>query len=216
MCEFSGKTNNFDFFGPDLPKNWFWAWNFKNLSLDSESPPPRYQVCQFPVKMDKFEFFGLNLGKLPKCDILVLTILRVLQRAGWRLKWAGWKSIELGESWNELGGVGWSWVELGERFSNTQIHGQIIHDDRPFLVLSWMSYFEILEIQQGFLRYQNWVKIRTFIWRRRFLFFFKCKIYLKVKVQWKWKSHFLLGSITLSILLKIRHLIIWKQLNPLL
>ena len=110
MCEFSGKTNNFDFYGPNLPKNGFWAWNFKNLSLDSESPPPRYQVCQFPVKMDKFEFFGLNLGKLPKCDILVLTMLRVLQRAGWRLKWAGWRSIELGESWNELGALGWSWV----------------------------------------------------------------------------------------------------------
>ena len=24
-------------------------------------------MCQFSVKTDKFEFFGLNLGKLPNC-----------------------------------------------------------------------------------------------------------------------------------------------------
>ena len=29
-----------------------------------------------------------------------------VDRAGWRLKWAGWR-------WMELGGVGWRWVELG-------------------------------------------------------------------------------------------------------
>ena len=57
--------DNFDFLGPNLPKNGFWGWNFKNLSLDSESAPPRYYVSQFSVKMDNFEFFGINLGKLP-------------------------------------------------------------------------------------------------------------------------------------------------------
>ena len=30
-----GKTNNFDFFNPTLPKNKFWGQNFKNLSADS-------------------------------------------------------------------------------------------------------------------------------------------------------------------------------------
>ena len=35
------------------------------LSLNSESAPPSYHVCQFSVKIDNFEFFGLNLGKLP-------------------------------------------------------------------------------------------------------------------------------------------------------
>ena len=52
-------------FGPNLPKNKLWGRNFKNLSLDSESAPPRYHVSEFSVKMDNFEFFGLNLGKLP-------------------------------------------------------------------------------------------------------------------------------------------------------
>ena len=65
MCQFSDKTDNFDFLGPNLPKNGFLGWNFKNLSLDLESAPPRYHVSQFSVKMDNFEFFGLNLGKLP-------------------------------------------------------------------------------------------------------------------------------------------------------
>ena len=65
VYQFSGKTNNFDFLGNKLPKNGFWGRNFKNLSLDSESTPPRYHVSQFSVKMDNFEFFGLNLGKLP-------------------------------------------------------------------------------------------------------------------------------------------------------
>ena len=88
MCYFSGKTDNFDFFYPNLPKNGFWGWNFKNLSLDSESEPPRYHACQFSVKIENFEFFGLNLGKLPN---YVLITLRMLQRAGWRLKRAGWR-----------------------------------------------------------------------------------------------------------------------------
>ena len=65
MCQFSDKTDNFDFLGPNLPKNGFWGRIFKNLSLDSESASPRYNVSQFSVKMDNFEFFGLNVGKLP-------------------------------------------------------------------------------------------------------------------------------------------------------
>ena len=54
-------------------------------------------------------------------DILVLITLRVLQRAGWRLKWAGWGWMELGGGWNELGEGGWSWVEVDARFSNTHV-----------------------------------------------------------------------------------------------
>ena len=63
--QLSDKTNNFEFFGPNLPQNGFWVRNFKNLSLYSESTPPIYHVCQFSVKMNNFWFFGLNFGKLP-------------------------------------------------------------------------------------------------------------------------------------------------------
>ena len=110
--QFSDKTNNFEFLGPNLPKNGFWGRNFKNLSLDSESTPPKYHVCQFLVKI---------WGNCPiTCNILVQILLRVLQRAGWRLKWAGWRWVKLGGGWNELGGGGWSWVEDGARFNNTR------------------------------------------------------------------------------------------------
>ena len=61
MCQFSSKTNNFDFLGPNLPKNGFCGRNFKNLSLGSES---EYDECPVLVKIDNFGFFGLNLGKL--------------------------------------------------------------------------------------------------------------------------------------------------------
>ena len=49
-------------------------------------------VCQFSVKMDNFEFFSLNLGKLPYyMRYFGSNTLTVLQRAGWRLKWDGWR-----------------------------------------------------------------------------------------------------------------------------
>ena len=62
-CQFSGKTDNFDCFDPNLPKNEFWGWNFKNPSPDSESALPRYHVCQFSVKTENFDFSGPNLPK---------------------------------------------------------------------------------------------------------------------------------------------------------
>ena len=36
--------------GPNLPKNYFWGGNFKNLSLDSESAPLTYWEHQFQTK----------------------------------------------------------------------------------------------------------------------------------------------------------------------
>ena len=63
VYQFSDKIDNFDFLGPNLPKNGFWGQNFKNLSLDSESTSLRYYVHQFSDKMDNFEFLGPNLPK---------------------------------------------------------------------------------------------------------------------------------------------------------
>ena len=98
--EFSGKTDNLGFFDPNFPKNWFWGRNFKNLSADSRSAPPRDHVCQFSVKMDNFEFFDLNLGKLPNY-----------------VQYFGSNNVEgVAESWVE---AEMSWVEVGAWFSNT-------------------------------------------------------------------------------------------------
>ena len=93
MYQFSDKTDNLDFLGPNFPKDGFWGWNFKNLSLHSESAPPRYHVSQFSVKMDNFEFFGQNLGKLSN-----------------RVRYFGSNIVEgVAKSWveNEM-----SWVEV--------------------------------------------------------------------------------------------------------
>ena len=83
MCQFSGKSDNFDFFGRNFPNSRFWGPNFKKLSPDLDSAPPSSLAGQFSVKIENFEFLGLNLGKLPHmCDIKVRITLRVLQRAG--------------------------------------------------------------------------------------------------------------------------------------
>ena len=61
--QFSDKTDNFEFLGPNLPKNGFRGQSFKNLSLDLESACLRYSVHQFSDKTDNFEFLGPNLPK---------------------------------------------------------------------------------------------------------------------------------------------------------
>ena len=63
MCQSSGKTNNFNFLGPNLPKNGFFLPEFQKPKSDFESAPPRYHVCQFSGKADNFDFFGPNLSK---------------------------------------------------------------------------------------------------------------------------------------------------------
>ena len=97
MCnDFFGKMDNFDFFSPNLPKNEFWGENFKNLSPDLESAPGTYHVCQFLVKAESVEFFGLNLGKLPNC-----------------MRYFRSNNVEgVAESWVELGRAEWRWMEL--------------------------------------------------------------------------------------------------------
>ena len=78
-----------------------------NLTPDLESALPGSHVCQFLGKTYSFEFFGLNLGNCPiKGNILVLIIMRVLQRDRWGLNRAGWR-------WMELGGVKWRLMDLG-------------------------------------------------------------------------------------------------------
>ena len=91
MYQFLDKTDNFEFLGPNLPKNGFWGRDFKNLSLDSQSAPPRYHVRQFSVKMEDCEFFDPNLGKLPNY-----------------VRYFGWNIVEdVAESWVEVGGARW-------------------------------------------------------------------------------------------------------------
>ena len=99
MCQFSDKTDNFDFFGPNLPKNGFWGRNFENLSPDTESALPRYHVCQFSGKTDNFDFFDLNLGKLPNY---------VQYFGSYNVEGVAESWVEAKMSWVEVDGAGWS------------------------------------------------------------------------------------------------------------
>ena len=112
--QFSNKRDNVEFLGLNLPKNGFWGQSFKSLSLDWESTPPIYHVCQCLVEMDNIWFFSLNFGKLLNYmqyfgSNIVGSVAESwveakmswveVDRAEWRLKWAGWM-------WMELGGAG--------------------------------------------------------------------------------------------------------------
>ena len=124
MYQFSGRTDSFDFFDPNLPKKGFWGQNFEILSLESESAPSIYHECQFADKTNNFEIFGLNLGKLPNyvryfgsynVESVAESWVEV-DRTGWRWMEPGGD----GWSWVELGGGGWRWVKLGAQFGNTR------------------------------------------------------------------------------------------------
>ena len=65
------------------------------------------------------------------CNILVQILLRVLQRSGWRLKWAGW-------GWWIRVEVEMSWVEVGARFSNT--HLKRIIKKLSEIIKQWISF----------------------------------------------------------------------------
>ena len=105
MCQFSDKTDNFVFLGPNLPNNGFWGRSFKILSLDLESAPPRYHMSQFLVKMENFEFFCLNLAKLPN-------YVRYFGSNTVECVAKSWAKAEM--SWVEVDGARWRWMELGE------------------------------------------------------------------------------------------------------
>ena len=63
MHQFLDKTDNFEFLGPNLPKNGSCGQNVKNLSLNLESVSLRYYEYQFSDNTDNFEFLGPNLPK---------------------------------------------------------------------------------------------------------------------------------------------------------
>ena len=104
MCPFSGKTDNFDFFG-QIGQKWILGSEFQKSRFGSESSPPRYDVRQFSVKTDNFEFFGRNLGKLSNYVLYIDSHNVEAVAESW---------VEAEMSWVEVDGAGWRWMELGE------------------------------------------------------------------------------------------------------
>ena len=101
----SGKTDSFDFLGPNLPKNGFCGRNFENLSfgfgIGFRIRIFMVYVCQFLGKTDNFEFFYLNFGKL----------FNIVQCFGsYNFEVVAESRVEANMSWVEVGGS----VELGE------------------------------------------------------------------------------------------------------
>ena len=76
---------------------------------------------EISVKTDNFEFFDLNLGKMPN-------YMRYFGSNNLEGVAESWVEVEM--SWIKMGGAewrwvelvagGWSWVEVGARFSNTR------------------------------------------------------------------------------------------------
>ena len=103
--------------GPNLPQNWFCDPNSKKLSPDSESATSRYHVSQFSVKTDNFEFFGLNLGKLPN-------YMRYFGSNN--VEDVAKSRIEVEIRWVEVGGAGWRCVH-GLSITGTKCIFSYIH-----------------------------------------------------------------------------------------
>ena len=82
------QSGHFLLFRTDIAQKLILGRNFRDFSPDLESAPPRYHVCQFSVKTDNFEFFGRNLGQLPKYmrRFGSSNIVGVTERTGWMLK----------------------------------------------------------------------------------------------------------------------------------
>ena len=83
------------------------------------SSKSRYYVCQFLGKTDNYEFFCLVLEKFPNYvpyfgsynvegvpERCVEAETSWVEEDGWRLKWAGWR-------WMEVNGGGWMWIKVG-------------------------------------------------------------------------------------------------------
>ena len=64
VCQFSGKTNNFDFFSPNLLENEFWCQNFKKLSPNLESEPLDIMCDNFQAKRTSLNFLSQTCLKI--------------------------------------------------------------------------------------------------------------------------------------------------------
>ena len=71
-------------------------------------------MSQFSVKLDNFEFFGLNLGKLPNHVQYFGSNIAEGIAEHWVETEMSWvEVVGAGRRWMELGGAAWRWMELG-------------------------------------------------------------------------------------------------------
>ena len=95
VYQLSDKTDNFNFLGPNLPKNGFWGQKsgFRICTSNVWCVPIFSQNGQLLIFWPKF-------GEVAQ-----------LRAIFWfKYRWGCCR--ELGGGWNELGGGGWSWVDV--------------------------------------------------------------------------------------------------------
>ena len=147
MCQFSGKTDNFDFLAQIYPKNGYRVGNSENWCWSKNQRPGDTTCANFQVKqttltflaqiLSKNQFWGQNFKILSLDSESAAPIYHVYQFSGkfglnlgklpnYVRYFCSYNVEGVAESWVELGGAGWRlkwarwrWTELGARFSNT-------------------------------------------------------------------------------------------------
>ena len=109
MCQFSCKSGNLYFFGPNMSKNEFCGRNTENISAHSESALPRYHACGVSDKTVNFEFSSLHLWKLPNY---------VQYFGSYNVEGVAEIWVEAEMNWVEVDGATWRWMEVYARFSS--------------------------------------------------------------------------------------------------
>ena len=112
---------------PKYAQKWILGSEFQKSKSGFGISNSKIPIVAIFSQMDNFEFFSINLGKLP--NYLQYFGSNNVERAGLRLQWTRWRWIELGEGewrWMKLGRGGWrwigvvrgewSWVKVGVRF----------------------------------------------------------------------------------------------------
>ena len=115
-------------FWPKFAQKWILRSKFQISKFGFEISTSK--IPYVPVKMNNYDFFGLNLGKLP--NYLQYFCSNNVERAKWGLKWAGWRwmePVELGMSWVEVDWAGCRWLEV-DRAGWRWVHGLVISQEK--------------------------------------------------------------------------------------
>ena len=106
LCTNFTKNGQLRSFGPKYAQKWTLGSGFQKSK--SGCGISTFKIPCVPIfsQSGQLLIFRPKFGGPFTCNILIQILLRVLQRAGWRLKWAGCR-------WMVLIGARWRWMELG-------------------------------------------------------------------------------------------------------
>ena len=153
VYQFSDKTDNFEFLGPNVPKNGFWVRISKIPYVSIFS-----QNGQLLIFWPKF-------GEIAKL------------RAIFWFKYCWGCCRELGGSWNELGGGGWSlveffiratWIEIKRYFSSASLYWCWIFLIKRSMLITFGILWGVSHI---YFSPKVWPCFHLFFWGEDYLFF---------------------------------------------